>query len=190
MSSAPVQRLSRDEYLALERRSELRHQFFNGEMFAMSGASRIHNLIALNLGAELRNQLREKSCEVYTSDMRVLVDATGMYTYPDVVVVCGEPQLEDKHLDTLLNPTVIVEVLSESTAAFDRGRKFAHYQRIASLREYVLIEQEMVRVELYERQGESWLLTSREDPDASLELPAIGCSVPLREIYARTGLIG
>jgi Uma2 family endonuclease len=147
MSSAPASRITPQDYLSLERQSETRHQYLDGEMFAMSGASRIHNLIVGNVSRELGSQFKERPIEVYSTDMRVRVDATGLYTYPDVVVVCGEPQPEAKHLDTLLNPTVLFEVVSESTAAFDRGRKFAHYRQIPSLREFVLVEQETARVE-------------------------------------------
>jgi Uma2 family endonuclease len=129
------------EYLALERAAEHRHEYVSGRVYAMTGASREHNVIATNTSRALGNQLSGRPCETYQSDMRVKVSETGMYTYPDVVVACGTPAFEDAYVDTLLNPTVIIEVLSPSTEAYDRGEKFAHYRRLPSLREYLLIAQ-------------------------------------------------
>ena len=180
--------LTPDEYLALERAAERKHEYIGGRVYEMSGASRAHILITLNVGAELRRHLRGRPCETYASEMRVRVSETGMYTYPDVVVACGEPAFEDAHVDTLLNPTVIVEVLSPSTEAYDRGEKFSHYRRLASLREYVLIAQDRVRVEHYARQGErgeQWLLTELAGLGDALALPAIGCTLALADIYER-----
>ena len=134
MSSAAAKtHYTPEQYLALERDSSIRHEYHNGSIFAMSGASREHNLIALNLGAELRTQLLDRPCEAYVSDMRVLVARTGLYTYPDIVAVCGERQFQDSEVDTLLNPTLIIEVLSSTTEAYDRGKTFAHYRRLPSL---------------------------------------------------------
>jgi Uma2 family endonuclease len=172
-----------DEYLEIERKAGYRSELVNGYIYAMAGASRMHNLVAGNTFGELRQQLKGRPCEAYTSDMRVKVEATGRATYPDVVVVCGEPKFADDVKDTLLNPLVIVEVLSPSTEADDRGEKFAHYRRIDSLQEYVLLSQDRIRVEHYRRQGEQWLLTDVADLDSMLELPALGFSVPLRDIY-------
>ena len=121
MSSQAKAHLTAEEYLALERKAPYKSEYLKGEVFAMTGASRRHNLISLNIGAELRAQLRQRPCEVYTSDMRVKLGATGLYTYPDVVVVCGEPAFEDAEVDTLLNPILLVEVLSKSTEDYDRG---------------------------------------------------------------------
>ena len=174
-----------EQYLALERRAEIKSEYINGWIYAMAGASREHNLIAANTLAELHVQLRGRPGETYPSDMRVKVSTTGLYTYPDVVVVCSEPRIEDEHVDTLLNPTVLVEVLSPSTEACDRGDKFAHYRRLDSLQEYGLMAQDRMRVEHYARQGEQWLLTEFNQPDEILPLVSIGCEVPLREIYAR-----
>ena len=159
MSSATKRQFTPQEYLSLERKSPTRNEYFRGEIFAMAGTSREHSLIAVNLTRRIGNQLEDRPCEVYASDMRVLVDATGLYTYPDVVVVCGEPEFLDREVDTLLNPTVIFEVLSESTEAYDRGVKFGHYRRIPSLREYVLVSQDRMLVERYTRQGNDWLLS-------------------------------
>jgi Uma2 family endonuclease len=185
MSAAEKTRLTASEYLNLERKSEIRHEFFRGEIFAMSGASREHNLIAGNLNGEIRSQILERRCESYASDMRVQIEATGLYTYPDVVVVCGEPRFEDRHVDTLLNPTVLFEVLSESTEAYDRGLKFGHYRRIPSLREYVIVSQERMTVERFSRRGDDWVLTEFSSPDQVLELESIGCKLALDRIYAK-----
>jgi Uma2 family endonuclease len=186
MSSAAFKpHLTPQQYLALERKSEVKHEYHAGVMYAMAGTSREHNLIAGNLFGEIRAQLRDRPCEVYVGDMRVLVSPTGLYTYPDVVAVCGEPRFEDHEVDTLLNPTLIVEVLSPTTEAYDRGKKFGHYRRLESLQEYVLVAQDEVRVERYTRQGDEWLLTELSQLEDSLRLASIGCEVSLREIYAK-----
>ncbi len=186
MSSAAIKRrFTPQEYLALERKSETRSEYYNGEIFAMAGASREHNLISVNLLMDIGNQLYDRPCEVYTSDMRVHIEATGLYTYPDVTVVCGEPRFQDSEVDTLLNPMVIVEVLSQSTEAYDRGVKFRHYRRIGSLREFVLISQDRMMVERYTRQGNDWVLSELTDPDQVLKLDSIGCQIPLGRIYAK-----
>jgi Uma2 family endonuclease len=157
-----------------------------GQVFAMAGASREHNLIALNTASDLRRQLRDRDCEVYQSDMRVKVSRTGLYTYPDITVVCGNPEFEDAESDTLLNPTVLFEVLSPSTADYDRGGKFAHYRRLASLQEYVMISQDRPLVEHYLRQPEDqWLLSETTSPQDTLVLPSIDCQLPLSEIYLK-----
>lgn len=184
MSSVPKTRLTSEEYLALERCAEYKNEFFKGEMFAMVGASRKHNLITFNIGGELRKQLQNRSCEAYISDMRVKVDPTGLYTYPDVVVVCGEPQFEDQELDTLLNPTVLIEVLSESTEAYDRGRKFEHYRNLDSLSNYLLIAQDKPHVEHYTRQPDNqWLLSETTDENDAVSIASIDCTLQLREVY-------
>jgi Uma2 family endonuclease len=190
MSSPAIQRLTAAEYLEIERAAERKSEFFNGEMFAMAGASPAHVLVTTNVAGELRARLRGRPCLTFSSDLRVKVSDTGLYTYPDVVVVCGEPRYEEPRLDTLLNPTLIVEVLSPSTEAYDRGDKFAHYRRLASLQEYVLIAQDRQRIERFVRQGESedWLLTEVSDPAASVTLPSIGCELALVEVYDRVSL--
>lgn len=186
MSSAATKiRFTPQEYLALERKSETRNEYYNGEIFAMAGASREHNLTVANLLRDIGNQLEDRPCESYPSDMRVFIEATGLYTYPDVSVVCGEPRFQDREVDTLLNPTVIVEVLSPSTEAYDRGDKFRHYRRIDSLREFVLISQDRMMVERYTRQGKDWVLSDMTDPDQVLKLESIGCQIPLGRIYAK-----
>jgi len=184
-SAATKKRFTPQEYLALERKSETRSEYYNGEIFAMSGASREHNLIAGNLFRDIGNQLEDRPCETYMNDMRVWIEATGLYTYPDVVVVCDEPRFQDREVDTLLNPAVIVEVLSPTTAAYDRGDKFRHYRRIDSLREFVLISQDRMMVERYTRRVNDWVLSDLTDPDQVLKLESIGCQIPLNRIYAK-----
>lgn len=185
MSSLSPSLLTEREYLALERKSETRSEYLAGRIFVMSGATRRHNLIAGNLYREINSQLRGRPCEAYVSDMRVKVAPTGMYTYPDIVALCGEPRLEDSHGDTLLNPAVIVEVLSDSTEAYDRGEKFAHYRRLETLREYVLVAQNKVRVEHYRREGDAWVLSEISDPEGTLHLPSIDCRVSVSAIYEK-----
>ncbi|MDQ3928343.1 MAG: Uma2 family endonuclease [Chloroflexota bacterium] len=188
MPAIQLPRYTPEEYLALERRAEYKSEYINGRIYAMSGASREHNLIAGNIFAEIRTQLKGKPCEVYVSDMRVKVSATGMYTYPDVVAICGEPRFEDRQVDTLTNPTMIVEVLSPSTEGYDRGEKFAHYRRLLSLRDYVLVAQDKMRVEHFVRLDDTsgqWVLTEIGDPAGILHLSSIGCELSLRDIYDR-----
>lgn len=185
MSTQPKRRYTPEEYLALERQGQFRSEYVNGEIYAMSGASREHNVIAVNVTRELSNQLRQGPCEVYTADMRVMVDETGMYAYPDVVVSCGEPEFEDRQVDTLLNPTVIVEVLSPSTEAYDRGAKFAHYRRLPSLREYVLVAQDRPAVTRYVFDGQQWIFSEVTDLEGTVNLTSIGCTLALRDVYER-----
>jgi len=181
--------LTPEEYLAIERRAETRSEYFNGEMFLMTGASRKHNIVAGNIFRKLGNQLEGKPCEGYISDMRVRIPATGLYTYPDVVIVCGEPKFEDAELDTLLNPTLIVEVLSKSTASYDRGDKFKHYRSIPSLAEYLLVAQDEYKFEHYVKQADDrWILTDIRGLEAQVELTSISCVLPLREAYDKVDL--
>jgi Uma2 family endonuclease len=185
MSPAKPSLLTPGEYLELERKSEVRSEFLGGRMFAKPGASRRHSLITGNLHRELSSQLRGRPCEVHMVDLRVKVSPTGMYTYPDIVALCGEAQLEDDHVDTLLNPTLIVEVLSDSTEAYDRGEKFAHYRRLDSLREYVLVSQDKIRIERFRRDGDAWILSEVSDPEATLHLESIDCRVAVGAIYEK-----
>lgn len=174
-----------EEYLALERASPYKSEFVDGEIYAMTGASRAHNLIGVNIARDLSAQLKGRPCETYVNDMRVKAAKARSYHYPDVVVVCGQPELEDGESDTLLNPTVLIEVLSPSTEAYDRGKKFANYRKISSLREYLLVSQDIARIELFRRQGELWILTETEGLDSSIALEAVGCTLSLREVYER-----
>jgi Uma2 family endonuclease len=186
MSSQPKSYLTPEEYLAIERQSETKHEYFNGEVFAMVGASRKHNLIAGNIFGELRQQLKGKSCEAYINDMRVRIPATGLYTYPDVIVVCGEPKFEDEYIDTLLNPTLIVEVLSEFTESYDRGKKAGFYRSVESIAEYLLVSQDEYRVEQYVKQPDRrWLLTDIRSLESTVELVSVQCVLSMKEIYNR-----
>ncbi len=183
MSSLAHSAYTPEQYLTLERKAEYKSEYINGQIFAMAGASLEHNRITANFVRVLGNQFMGHPCGVFSSDMRVKVDATGLYTYPDVVAVCGEIRFDDAHRDTMVNPTVIVEVLSPSTEAYDRGGKFAHYRRSDSLTDYVLVAQDQVRVEQYTRQNKQWVLTEINELDDTLRLPSIGCEVVLRDIY-------
>src|SRR5829696_6777349 len=173
------------DYLAAERKSTQKSEYINGHVYAMAGASRVHNLIAGNAFAELRAQLRGRSCEAYVNDMRVKVERTGMYTYPDVMGLCDQPRFEDDSVDTLLNPTVIIEVLSPSTERYDRGEKFAHYRRLESLREYILIAQDIRRIDHYRRDGDTWVLTEVSGPDSVLVISSLSCTLRLSDLYDR-----
>jgi len=188
MSTAEKRRLTPSEYLAIEVASEGRHEFYDGEMFAMSGGSYWHNLVKDNLAHAIRNRLAGRGCTVLTSDQRVKVDATGLYTYPDVVVFCGKPVFEDGVHYSATNPLVLAEVLSESTERYDRGVKFGHYRQLPSVQEYLVLAQDRVSVERYRRQtaGEpgSWLLTAVTDPAGVVDFESLGITVPVAEIYA------
>lgn len=189
MMPQPQARISAEEYLAADRAAAEKSEFLNGEVFAMAGVSRPHNLIALNVAAEIRSQLKNRSCEVYPSDMRVRISETGLYAYPDVTVVCGKAEFADDQQDMLLNPVVIVEVLSETTEAYDRGEKFAHYRLLPSLKEYVLIAQDRVAVERYVRHGEGeWLLSDARSLNDEIELASIACRLKVAEVYDKVDL--
>jgi Uma2 family endonuclease len=179
-------RLTEVQYLRSERQAETRSEFFDGEMFATAGGSRAHSLIATNLLREVSARLRADDCVAYNSDLRIKVEATGLFTYPDVSVACGGQRFLDCAQDTLLNPVVLIEVLSDSTEAYDRGKKFEHYRQISTLKEYLLISQEQPRVEQFLRQpnGE-WILKEAVGQDAEVALPALGIIVPLAEIFAK-----
>lgn len=174
------------EYLALERKATVKSEYIQGQIYAMSGASRQHNRITFNVAAILHPQLRGGPCEGYFNDMRVKVKDDSLYTYPDVVVACGVARFEDAMLDTLLDPTLIIEVLSDSTEKYDRGKKFAYYQRIESLQEYVLIAQDEARIECFTRQTDDrWMLSKVEALEDVIRLESIGCILPLSEVYER-----
>ncbi len=176
-------RYTAEEYLTLERSSPIKSEFHDGQIYAMTGASRKHNLITVNIAGELRDQLKKRPCEAYGSNMRVKAAESRSYHYPDIVVVCGTPQFEDAHVDTLLNPTLLIEVLSPSTEAYDRGGKFAHYRKIPTLREYLLVSQDQPSVERYVRQGDVWILSEAVGLDAVMPLDSIDCVLSLSEVY-------
>jgi Uma2 family endonuclease len=185
MSAQPqLAYITSEEYLAIERKAEFKSEYFNGEIFAMSGASPEHNQITANVLAEIHTQFKKRPCRVYMNDMRVKVSPTGLYTYPDIVALCEQARFDDKQTDTLLNPTVIIEVLSDSTEDYDRGKKFQHYRTLASLQEYLLIAQDKCHIEHYIRQtNNQWLFSDINDLEATLELPSIECSLILADIY-------
>lgn len=183
VSTQPKTYITPEQYLEIERKAEFKSEYYQGEMFAMSGAKAPHNVLSLNVAAELRQQFRSRPCRVYTNDMRVQVSTTGLYTYPDVIGVCGEQFLDDQE-DTLLNPSLIVEILSPSTEAYDRGRKFELYRAIGSFKEYLLIASDRMYVDFYTRQADGrWILASFTRPDDSLDLASVGCRLTLAQIY-------
>ena len=177
--------LTPQEYLAWERKQPFKNEYHNGQIIAMSGAGRSHNRITVDITIQLGNQLMNSGCEVFASEMRVRTSPEVSYFYPDVIVVCGEPRFEDDTFDTLLNPILVVEALSSSTAAFDRGEKFEHYKQLASLQEYILISQDRVRVEHYRREGTQWTHNRFQHLEDTLSLTSIKCKVPLLAIYRR-----
>lgn len=184
MSSVPDRRYTPEEYLAFERASETKHEYYAGQIFAMTGAKLPHIRIVKNLMVALGKRLEETDCEPLCSDLRVKT-TTGLYTYPDVIVVCGEPELEDTWRDTLLNPRILIEVLSPSTQDYDRGEKFEHYRTIPSLREYILVSQDRPQIVQSMRQASSdeWLSVWQVGVDEMLKLKSISCEIPLAEIY-------
>lgn len=190
MSEPARKWISVEEYLAFEARAEGKHEYFHGQIFDMAGGSPEHNLIAGNVLRELSIQLDAEPCLVFPSDQRLKIASTGLYTYPDVTVQCGEPEYEDTRPRSLLNPLLIVEVLSESTEAYDRGAKFEHYRTLPSLREYVLVASNRRCVERFTRQPDSddWVLAACTDPEGALALPSIGCRLELARVYHKVEL--
>ena len=191
MSALPhnIKQMSEDEYLAFERGSEGKHEYINGDVFAMTGASQTHNLICAYTIATLINKLGDKPCEVYPSDMRLKV-AQARYTYPDISIVCGDSEFADDTFDTLLNPIVLLEVLSPSTANYDRTDKFRQYRKLSSLKEYLLIAQDSPHIEHYLRQPDNtWALTDIDGLDAQVELASIGCNLALADIYRKVTFV-
>jgi Uma2 family endonuclease len=183
--AAPERHYTVDEYLAFERAAEARHEYLAGRIYAMSpGGSESHALVATNLAATLRTLLRGRGCRVYAHDLRVRVDETGLHTYPDVVVACGAPRFADERRDTLLDPTLVAEVLSPTTERYDRGGKFAHYRRIATLQAYLLVAKHEPRLELYVRDGDAWILREAVGLDAVLALPVVGGTLTSSDVYA------
>jgi len=181
----PVHRLTEIEYLDLERSLESKNEFFDGTMFAMSGGTPLHSQIATNLAAEFRNHLKGKRCVPYNSDLRLKVEATGLFTYPDLSVVCGPLQFAPGTDDTVVNPTLIIEVLSDSTEAYDRGKKFENYRQMPALREYLLVSQKEPRIEQFVRQeNEQWLLREAAGWEATLALPSLEIKISLAEVFA------
>lgn len=182
--------VSPEDYLRYERAAVSKHEYFQGRIRAMAGASFAHNRICINLSGEVYMQLRGKACTPVGSDQRVQILKGGAYTYPDLTVVCGPPEFnETEHLDTLLNPTLLVEVLSPSTRGYDHDDKFMFYRQIPSLRQYLMLNSTSVHAELYTLNPEGgWTLTETRDLEAVLDLSSIGCQVPLAAVYAGVAL--
>jgi Uma2 family endonuclease len=190
MSLQPKYHLSFEEWLEAERASaEGRSEYADGEVFAMTGASAEHNTIVMNIGRELSIQLKGRPCQVYANDMKVLIRSASAGKYPDLVAFCGEPELLDGRRDVLLNPSLLVEVLSDSTEAYDRGDKFALYRQIPSLREYLLVSQSRVLVELFSRGDDGrWVLADYRSLNDRVPLPSLDCTLDLAEIYDKVVL--
>ena len=183
MATVPTPRISEEEYLRQERAAETKSEFVAGEMFAMSGGSRAHSALAMRWGAEISNKLRGRNCIVYSSDLKIRTHRSGSYVYPDISVVCEEPQPNRNADDFLTNPIVVIEVLSPSTAEYDRGKKFALYREIPSLQDYILVHTDSVLVEHYSRQPENWLLRKSSGLDSSVHISSIDCIVDLNDVY-------
>jgi Uma2 family endonuclease len=188
MASQPVTRMTEEEYLRLDRAATYKSEFVDGEMFAMSGGTLWHSRIALNWGSHLLQRLRGRNCEVFNSDARVRIAASGSYVYPDISVVCGGPAMSQDD-DILVSPTVVIEVLSPSTADYDRGKKFGLYREIASLQEYVLTHSDAAHIEHYARQtDESWIFREYKGIEGSLRLNSIHCEIRLADVYEAIAL--
>ena len=186
MSTAPTCKFTREEYLTLERNSQYKSQYFRGEIFAMPGGTKRHNMMSANVIGSLFLQLQSRPCRVYSSDMKVMVEATGLFTYPDAVVACSEERFYDQQEDVLLNPTLIVEVLSPSTELYDRGTKTEHYRKIASLQEYVLIAQDRIHIERFSRNAAGhWTLVEVDQPGQVLRIESIDCNLAVDDVYAK-----
>ncbi len=177
--------ISEEDYLTMEAVSPVKHEYLDGEIFQMAGASERHNNIAGNIYGELYNQLKKRPCKVYQNDMRLYVEKEGIYTYPDVMVVCGKPEIKKyKNLDNILNPVLIVEVLSTSTADYDRGAKFEQYRTIESFKEYLLVSQDTKQITRYTKQTNgSWILMDFIGDKTEIELTSIECSLTMEDIY-------
>ncbi len=188
----PPKTFTPDEYLEMERNAVQKSEYYAGEIFLMAGASPNHNRIAGNVYTEFNTGLRGHTCEAFNSDQRLYVKKNGLYTYPDVMAVCGRIEYDNRNSDAITNPALIVEVLSPSTANYDRGGKFELYRDISSFQEYVLIHQDKVHIEHHRRDEQRrWLLTEYKDVDASLLFESVGISIPLQRIYERVDwLIG
>lgn len=191
MKPNPITGMSREEYLAFERASFEKHEYRGGEIVAMSGAKRNHNIIAWDLGGELRNKLKGRDCRVYPGDLRVFLPREDLYAYPDLVVVCGKPEFQDEVFDTLLNPVLIIEILSETTEAYDRGDKSQAYRSITTLNEYALVSQDRMHIEKYTRHGDGfWMLSEASGEGAEIHFESIDCSVRVAEAYDKVDFAG
>jgi Uma2 family endonuclease len=191
MTAQPHDLMTPEEYVAFEETSEDKYEYYGGVIVALAGGNRIHSIICSNVNASLHRQVRERRCEVHTSDMKIRAERPRKYMYPDVAVVCGEARFEDASQRVLLNPIVIIEVLSESTEKHDRGKKFQYYRSIQAFQEYVLIDQDIKHIDHYKRQSDNlWTLTSLDDENAVLHLSSINCTITMNEIYEKVFVSG
>ena len=182
--SQEKRRMAPKEYLEFDRASDIKHEYFNGQIFAMTGAKKNHNLINTSLTANLVNRIGNSTCRVFSNDMRVKIESESGYAYPDIAVACGNLEFEDDQLDTLTNPIVIMEILSDATEAYDRGDKFAYYRAIPTLQEYILVSQNKCRVEQFIRkEGGMWGMFHYENRGQIIKIESIDCAVPLSDIY-------
>jgi Uma2 family endonuclease len=186
MSTLPKTFVSEQQYLESDRAAERKSEYYDGEMFAMAGAGLAHNRIVADTQFSLQSQLGGRGCELLPSDMRVRIGSAARYAYPDITLVCGEPELLDRRQDVLLNPTVIIEVLSPSTADFDRGFKFVAYTAIRSLKQYILIASDHASVEVFTREPDGlWSQAKATRLEDSLDLVTVGCRLSLADVYRR-----
>ncbi|MGE3802273.1 MAG: Uma2 family endonuclease [Candidatus Kapaibacterium sp.] len=182
----PKLQITSEEYLAAERKAEHRHEYYNGEIFAMAGASRTHNRIVSNLMVGFGSKIKGGRCEIYANDLRVRIEEMRSFVYPDIVITCGDEEYLDDEFDTLLNPVVIIEVLSESTAQHDMTTKFSAYRRIPSLQEYLMVAQERVKIEHFARQTEElWTYRAYEELGLTIRLESVGVELSVEDVYAK-----
>lgn len=172
-----------EDYLAWEREADFKSEYLRGQIYAMSGASVEHNTISMNLSGEIHAQLKGRPCRAFVSDMKVQIDTADAYFYPDISGLCGEMEFHDDRRDTYRNPQFVIEILSDSTESYDRGKKFLHYQMLPSLKEFVLVSQKTAVVEVYRKDGDRWIYQLSRGNGAVLRLESVGCEVPFEEIY-------
>jgi len=185
MSRTHIPRLTEAEYLQIERAAELKSEYFDGEMFRMAVSPPEHSLIGTNIAAHFSTQLKNRPCVAYNADLRMKIENTGLYTYPDLSIICGSLQFAEGTDDTVVNPSVLVEVISDSTEAYDRGRKFAHYRQIPTLTEYLVVSQKEARIEKFSRQPTGqWILSEANGLEATMEVPSLGIAISLSEVFA------
>ncbi len=184
MAAQSLPYLTPEQYLEIERKAETKSEYLRGTMYAMAGGTPSHSLIAANLLGEVRSSLKKTQCRVFNSDLRLRVSSTGLYTYPDAMILRGPPQFADNRNDIVTNPIAIFEVLSPSTEAYDRGGKFSHYRKLESLQEYILISQSEPRIERFRRLPDNrWILSESIGLEATIELESVPCRLALTEIY-------
>lgn len=189
MSTQKIKKLTPEEYLEIERNAEFKSEYYNGEMFALAGASYVHNRITRNISKALGLQLKGKVCEEFQSDLKIKEKISGLFTYPDVVVIRGEPEFYDDEKDVVFNPAVIMEVLSKSTETYDRGFKFEWYRRIETLKDYFMVSQDKISIEYYTRNDDdSWTLKEFKKINQNIEIKSIGCILELKDVYYKVDL--